>query len=137
MPHQPQDGVVGLGAGIGEERVIEIGRSEFREFGRELDRRLYGALEKTVVVGQFGHLARCGFAQLPAAIAEVHAPQPGESVEHPVAVGVPDISAFAADQDARALLRQRGVVVERVQVMRRVELLQAGDVGFFHDGSGR
>jgi hypothetical protein len=56
VPHHAQDGVVGLGARVGEEGVVEIARGQLGQLGRELHGWLGGATEKAVVVGQLLHL---------------------------------------------------------------------------------
>ena len=136
MAHQAQDGVVGLGAGIDEEGMVEVARRQFGQLGRQFDGRLGGALEEAVVVGQLRHLLRRHLAQLLAAVADVDAPQAGEGIEQLVALGIPDIAALALGEDARALLRQCGVVVERMQVVLGIELLQGEGVELGHKGSG-
>ncbi len=136
VPHQPQDGVVGLGAGVDEEGMVDVARRQFGQLGGQLDGRFGGALEETVVVRQLRHLLRGRLAQLAAPVADVDAPQAGEGVEQLVTFGVPHIAAFAAGEDAGAFLRQGGVVVEGVQVMRGVEFLEGGDVEVFHGDSG-
>ena len=135
MAHQAQDGVVGLGAGIDEEGMVEVARRQFGQLGRQFDGRLGGALEEAVVVGQLRHLLRRHLAQLLAAVADVDAPQAGEGIEQLVALGIPDIAALALGEDARSLLRQCGVVVERMQVVLGIELLQGEGVVLGHKGS--
>jgi hypothetical protein len=138
VPHHAQDGVVRLGARVGEEGVIQVVRRELRQLRRELDRRLGGALEEAVVVGQLGHLLRRHRAEFRPPVADVHAPQPGEGIQQLVALAIPDIDALAARQQPRAALGQRRVVVERMQVVGGIELLQGAGVGVvMRVGSGR
>ncbi len=133
MSDHAQDGVVRFRTRVRIEHVIEVVRREFGQLGREHDRWLGGATEKAVVVRELVHLLRGDHAQFLATITDVDAPQPGEGVEQLVAFGIPDIAAFATDQDARALLGQRGIVVERMQMMVGVELLQESGVECIHE----
>jgi hypothetical protein len=102
--HHAHVGVVAFGAGAGEEHVAEVAGAlaDFGEQLGEFDRRRRGSLEERVVEREFLHLARGGVDQGALAIAHVHAPQAGHGIEDLVAFAVPDVDAFATDDDARA-----------------------------------
>jgi hypothetical protein len=74
-------------------------------------------LKKTVVVRQCLHLPVSSLDQFLAAITEVHAPEARHRIQNLVAIGVPDIYAISAADDAAAFLAQFLVIGERVQVM--------------------
>ncbi len=81
------------------------------------------ALEEAVVVRQLPHLARRDVGQLVAAVADVHAPEPGHRVQDLLALGVVEVHALGARDDARALRGERAEVRERVHVVAGVEFL--------------
>ena len=83
------DGVVGFGAGAGEEDIVEAVRGEVGEGLGEFYGAGGGALEEAVVVGEFGELAVDGVADVAAAVADVDAPEAGHAVEDLVAFAVP------------------------------------------------
>ncbi len=126
VAHHAQHGVVGVRAGAGEEHVVHVRRRDFGQQLRQLDGRRVAALEEVVVVGQFLHLPVGGFRQFLAAVADVDAPQAGHAVQDLVAVGVPQIAAFRARDDARALGVEFAVVGERMQMVGGVEALPVG-----------
>jgi len=140
-PHQPQVGVVGLGAGAGIKHMLEAApghrRRQLGQARRQPHRGLVRGLEKAVVVGQLEHLRVCGIGQLAPPVADVDAPQPAHGVQQPLALAVPDVDALAVGDHARALGRQRLVVGEGVQVVRGIERLQLGGQGGGGHGGSR
>ena len=95
-----------LGAAVGEEDAVEVGRGERGEPRRELDRpRVRVAPERVEV--ELLDLAGGGFAELGAAVAGVDAEEAGEAVEVAVAVLVVDVAALAADDDRDLAARRR------------------------------
>ena len=130
--HELDRGVVGLGAGVGEEHAIEAWR-QLGEAGGELDRGRRRALKEGVVVGQRRHLAARRLDQLGAAVADIDAPQAGHAVEQPVALAVPEPAALGAGDDPAAPRRQLGMVGERVKVVPGIELAPAKGVCRGHD----
>lgn len=133
MPHQPQDGVVGFRARIGKERMIQIARRQLRQLGSQVHGGLGGALKEAVVVRQLLHLPRCRLRKLGPPIAHVDAPQPGKRIQQLAAIRIPHIHPLAPRQDARALGGQCRVVIERMQMMRSIELLQRPEHRRIHD----
>jgi hypothetical protein len=85
-------------------------------------------MEKAVVERQRVHLLRHGLRDAGAPVPGVHAPQARHGVEDLLVFGIPDIDAVAPHDDAGALVQQAGVVGERMQKMRGVELLQGRGV---------
>ena len=124
--HHAHHGVVGLAAGAGEERVLELRRREPRETVGQLDGGRVRALEEAVVVRQLLHLTVSGLGELAPAVAERHTPKPRHAVEDTVPFRVVEVHALGMGDDPRAARRQGLVVGERVQVVRGVERLPFG-----------
>src|SRR5262249_11785337 len=110
-------------------------RNLAQQFG-QLDGRRRGGLEEGVVEGQLAHLPRGRFDQRALAVADVDAPQARHRVEDLLALAVPQPDAVAARDDARALLRERLEVGERMEEVRRVGALPVGG-GPVHTCSSR
>ena len=113
---------------------LNCARRQLGEQARELDRGRVRALEEAVVVRQLAHLARRDVRELVAAVADVDAPEPGHRVEDLLAVGVVEVDALGARDDARALGGERAEIGERVEIMPGVQLLpfpgcSLGDAG--------
>jgi hypothetical protein len=129
-PHHPDNRVIRLGPGAGVEHPVELRRSYFRKQPGELDGRRMGALEEAVVVRQLEHLPIRHFSDLPAAVADVHAPEAGHAIQDALAVRVVEINAFRTGDDPRAMLRQRLEVRERMKIVARIRRLPlAGAAG--------
>ncbi len=118
-----QDRVVRLGSRLREEHAVELRRGQLVEQLRELDRGRVRALEEAVVVRQFAHLARRDVGELVPAVADVHAPEPRHGVQDLLALGIVEVHALGARDDARALGGERAEVRERMHVMAGVEFL--------------
>ena len=127
VPDHAHDGVVGLGAGGGEEDPVEPRRGDLGELLGQLDRGRRRRLEEGVVVGQLEHLLVGDLGQLLAAVADVDAPQPGHGVQDAVALGIGEVDAFGrGDDPAAALLGQGLGVGEGVQVVAAVGFAPPG-----------
>ncbi len=124
-----QHGVVGLGAGAGEEHVVHAFRSDVGDRLGQFDHRRVGGLEEQVVERQLAHLPGGGLDQLLAAVADVDAPEAGHRIEDLVALAVPDIDAFGLGDDPRALLVQLLVVGERRQMVVAAQRLPLTGLG--------
>ena len=59
-------------------------------------------LEKTVVVGQVLYLFACDFGEVFSAVSHVDTPQARHTVQQAVTVGVPQVDAFGAFDNAHA-----------------------------------
>ncbi|VBJ00879.1 Uncharacterised protein [Burkholderia pseudomallei] len=116
-----QHRVVALGAAVAIEEAVERGRRDLREQRGQLDDGRMGGLEEGVVERQLAQLAAAGLDQFVAAVADVHAPEPGHAVDDPVAVGIPQVDAFGLHDHAAARAIERAHVRERVEVVRGVE----------------
>ncbi|CAB5338592.1 hypothetical protein IST4119_00347 [Burkholderia multivorans] len=121
LMHDAQHGVVAFGAAVAIEEVVEAGRRDFGQHRREFDHRRMRSLEERVVERQLLQLPISGVGQLLAAVADVHAPEPGHAVDDLVAVGVPQIDAVGLHDHAAAGAVQRAHVGERMDVVRGVE----------------
>jgi len=113
--HHAHHGVVALRAGAGEEDVLELRRRHLGQQLGQLDRRRRRGLEEGVVEGQALELGSGRLDQLAPAVADIHAPQAAHRIEDALALGVPEIDALAALDDARAFLGQGGEVGEGMQ----------------------
>ena len=129
--HQAQVGIVGLGAGVGEEHMVELRRGDLHQGPGQLHRRLVGALEEVVVKRQFLQLGVNGVADGLLAVTQVAAPQSGHAVEQLVAVGVVDVDVLGAGNDTPALLAVILQVGKRVQVVGLVQPLELARVDYF------
>ena len=92
-----------LGAGIGEERVVEIARRQQREPRGQLEHLGMAVLEGRRVVELGRHLLD-GLDDRLAAVAGVHAEQARGGVDHLGAVRLEVMHALGAGEQARALL---------------------------------
>jgi hypothetical protein len=102
-------------------------------FGRQLDQELRqfdrgrrGRLEEGVVIGQLQHLPIGGLGQLLAAIADIHAPEPGHAVDEAPALGIPKMDAIGPGDDPHALAIEERAVGEGVEVVGAIERLPFG-----------
>ena len=116
-------GVVGLGAGIGKEHVVELRRRDFHQRPGQFHRGLVGTLEKIIVEGQLLQLGVDRILDALLAIPQVAAPEPRHAIQHFVAVAVIDIDVFGPGNDAPALFAVILQVGERVEVVSLVQLL--------------
>ena len=123
VPHHPQHCVVALGAGAGEEDVVEMGWRHLGQQGRQLDHRRMRGLEEEVVVRELLHLAGGGIHQLLPAITHVDAPEARHAIEDALALRVFQIDAAGLGNDARALVVQGLKVGKGVQVVAGIQLL--------------
>ena len=121
--HQANDGVVALGARVGEEHVLELRRRDVGEQFGKLDCRRRRGLKERVVEGQLLQLRGRRIDQLLSPVADVDAPQARHRIEDLVTVAVPQVDVVGARDDARTLGRERLEIGERVQVVRRVGVL--------------
>ena len=122
---QADIGVVGLGAGIGKEHVVELGRGDLHQRTGQFHRRLVGTLEKIIVERQFLQLGVDGVLDALLAVSQVATPQARHAIQHLVAIAVIDINVFRPGNDPPTLLAVILQVGERVQVVGLVQLLQA------------
>jgi hypothetical protein len=129
--HHAHHGVVGLRARAGEKHVLEPRRRQFGQQRGKLHRGDVGGVEEAVIERQRFHLAVDRFRDAGAPVADIYAPQSRHRVDDLVPVRVPQVDALAAHHHARPSLAQRRMVRERMQVVRRVELLQRARVERF------
>ncbi len=119
-----EGGLIGLGAGVAENGVLDPLRREAGEALGEADGGFGGAVEKRGIERELPHLRAHGVDDLGAAVTHVHAPQTGEAIEELAAARVLHENAGAGDDDVRAL-RVHGVVVrEGVEVKALIERLE-------------
>ena len=116
--------VVGLGPRTGEENVIQITRSQFRDLAGQCDCRHMCRLKKRVVVRQFAHLPRRNFGKVVASVADVHAPQTRHAVDDLVAFAVCDPHALGTGNHARPFFGKFRARCEWVHMMRGVQRLK-------------
>ncbi len=121
--HGTDQHLVGLGAGVGVDRVAVVVGQQAEERLGEFDHRRVGGVEEHVVVRQLVQLGGGGGGQVLAAVAQVGAPQAGHAVDVLVAVVVPEVQAFATHHHARALGVQRLLVEEGMDVVGRIGFL--------------
>ncbi len=100
---QLESGLDRLAAAAGEEDPVEVARGHRGDLRGELDRPGMGVAPDHEEV-EFLVLAGSRFGQFGAAVAGVHAEQPGKPVEVPLAVGVVDIGAVAPGDDRNLML---------------------------------
>jgi hypothetical protein len=99
IPDELDVGLVGVRPAKAEiDPAHVIGRAVHDHLGQR-DRGLGAVADIGVVIGQFARLRGDGLGHLLAAIADVHAVEPGEGIEQAVAVAVGDEDAFAAGDD--------------------------------------
>ena len=135
VPDHLDRGIVGLGSGVGKERLVHAEMTGHGEqaFG-QFDRGLVRAAGEDLVVGQLLHLADGGIDQALLGKAECGAPQAGHAFKKAVALVVFDIDAIAFADHHRAGCAegvQRGVGMDQVaKVFADIFCMGAG-----HDGS--
>src|SRR5690606_18630999 len=112
VPDHLDDGVVGLGAGVGEERRTHAAVGQLHELLGKLDGRCVGLVAERVVEGQFLHLARGSVHQPLLVEADRHAPEAGHAFDVFAALVIVYVYAFAALDDAGPYL----LVLDRVGV---------------------
>ena len=123
VTHHAQHSVVALRARAGEEDVVEMGRRDLGQQGRQFGGGGMAGLEEEVVIGQLLHLSGGGIHQLLAAITQVDAPQARHPVQDAAPVGVFQIDPLGLGDDAAALLVQGLKVGEGMQVVAGIQLL--------------
>jgi hypothetical protein len=122
VPDQLDVGLVGVRPAEAEIDLRHPRRRPFEDHVRERDRGFGAVADIGVVIGQLARLRGDGVGDLGAAIADIHAIEPGEGVEQAAAVTVLDIDALAAGDHARGRLAARmlgemgGGVEERLAV---------------------
>ena len=121
---QFQRSLICLAAAVAEHRVIEPPRRECGKFCGEFNGGFGRGVEKRWVVAEPLHLPGRGVNEFAAPVADIHAPQPGETIEESAAILILHVHAAPAADDVRALRVQFLVIRERVQVVFRVELLE-------------
>ena len=101
LPRELEGGLVGLRARADEVDVVVAAQQPVHLLGE----RGGGPVHRGVrVVGEVPHLVRRDLGQLGAAVADVHAPEPGHAVEVLAAVGVHHRGVLAGDDDELLLL---------------------------------
>jgi hypothetical protein len=76
-----------------------------------------------------GHCLDNGFR----AIADIRAPEPGQTVENlSPALGVDEITSLALENDVRSMLVQRAVIGKRMEVATSVQILKSPDERLSH-----
>jgi hypothetical protein len=87
-----------LAAAGGEEHTIEVARGQLGQSGRQLDRHRMGVGPQGEVGQRLGLLGH-GVGDRTPSMTGVHGVQPGQAVEVPLAVGIPDITALTSIDD--------------------------------------
>src|SRR4029079_9669038 len=129
VANETHDRVIGLGAGIDEEDVVEPFGHMRRDLCRERGCRHRRRLEKRVVVRQIEHLPVGGLGQLLAAVTHIDAPQARHGIEQLVALRIPDPHPVGLRHNPRATFGMQGLVIgEGVEVMRGVLRDELGDI---------
>ncbi|MNZ95285.1 hypothetical protein D3C78_1144270 [compost metagenome] len=132
--HGADQHLVGLGAGVGVDRVAVVpGQQAEQQFG-QLDHRRVGSVEEHVVVRQLVHLRGGSGGQVLAPVTQLGAPQAGHAVQVAPAVVVPQVQAFAAGDDPWAFGVERLLVKESVDVVGRVAGLVVAGVALRLEG---
>ncbi|MNS65894.1 hypothetical protein D3C72_990850 [compost metagenome] len=121
--HGTDQHLVGLGAGVGVDRVAVVPRQQAEQQLGQFDHRRVGGVEEHVVVRQLFQLLGRGGGEVLAAVAEVGAPEAGHAVEVALAVVVPQVQAFATDDHPRPFGVQRLLVEEGMDVVRGIGCL--------------
>jgi hypothetical protein len=112
-PDNADQSVDRLGPGPCIKRVIQL----------RLRRWRICALEEAVVVRQLAHLLFGRVDQFVPAIACVDTPQPGHTIEDPVAVNVVYVNVVGARDDAALLFPEVLVIGKWVEVVTAIEFL--------------
>lgn len=112
---QPDSGVIGGGAAASIIDVVQIPRCQFRQFGTQLGGGDIGAVAEGVVILHVHHLFGDGFGHLLTAMANVHAPQPGNAIQQLFALRVDDMHALCALDHMAALFCKCGEIRVGVQ----------------------
>ncbi len=110
VPDQLDDGVVGFGAGVGEEHLGHRHRRHLDQRLGQIDAGIVRLVREGVVERQLPHLPRGRFHQPLLAEAEGRAPQAGHALDIGLAAVVEDVHAFAA------LYHQRTHILMGLQV---------------------
>ena len=92
-----------LGAGIGEEDVIQIARRQFGQLRRELKRERVPHVEARGVVERRRPPGDRFDDALPA-VSSIHTPESGRAVEHRVPINVLVVHPLGRDEETRGLL---------------------------------
>ncbi|MCY1174656.1 hypothetical protein D9M73_148650 [compost metagenome] len=119
-PHRADQHLVGLGAGVGVDRVAVVSRQQAEQQLGQLDHLRVGGVEKHVVVRQLFQLPARRGGQVLAPVTEVGAPQPGHAVEVTPAIVVPQVQALATDHHPWPLVIEGFLIDERMDVVRSV-----------------
>ncbi|MNE16868.1 hypothetical protein D3C80_1098270 [compost metagenome] len=119
-PHRADQHLVGLGAGVGVDRVAVVTRQQAEQQLGQLDHLRVGGVEKHVVVRQLFQLPARRGGQVLAPVTEVGAPQPGHAVEVTSAIVVPQVQALATDHHPWPLIVEGFLIDERMDVVRSV-----------------
>ena len=125
-PHGADQRLVGLGAGVGVNRVAVVRRQQAEQQLGQLDHRRVGGVEEQVVIRQLLHLPGRGGVQVLAPVTEAGAPQPRHAIQVALAVVVPQVQALALDDHPRAFGVQRLLVEKGVDMVRRIQGLIVG-----------
>ncbi|MNE09998.1 hypothetical protein D3C80_1026930 [compost metagenome] len=131
-PHQLDHGVVGLGAGVGEEHLAHRHRRHLDQLLGQLDARPVRLVAEQVVERQGFELLLRGADQALVAEAQRGAPQPGHAFDVVLALLVEDVHAFAALDDQRTLLLMLAGVGVGMQLVLDVFFAERGS-GLGHD----
>ncbi|MCY1530296.1 hypothetical protein D9M68_654770 [compost metagenome] len=127
VPDHLDHGVVGFGAGVGEEHLAHRHRRHLDQFLGQLDARPVRLVAEQVIERQGAQLLLGGGDQALVAEAQRRAPQAGHGLDIALALVVIYIDAFAALDDQRAdLLVQAGIGVG-VQLVLDVFFRQRGN----------
>ncbi len=112
----------GLGAGVGEEHMVQPRRGDLDDGVRQLERERMAHLERWGVVHGL-ELVRDGFHDLRAAMARVDAPQPRDPVQDLAPLGRPVVHPRGPGQDPRLRFE---LAIGRKRHPMRFELVAGG-----------
>ncbi|MCY1280739.1 hypothetical protein D9M70_295310 [compost metagenome] len=121
--HGADQHLVGLGAGVGVDRVAVVAGQQAEEQLGQFHHRRVGGVEEHVVVRQLLQLLGGRGGEVLAAVAEVGAPEAGHAIEVALAVVVPEVEALAANDHPRPFGVQRLLVEEGMDVVGRIGCL--------------
>jgi len=109
ITHHTDRRVDGVGPAERKKHVIEVSRRQFGQLRSQADRRLAAEMEIAGGVRQSPHLFRGDGHDAFPAVAGVHAPKAGESVEKPMPGGVGHEAAVSRleDRDAAQFMRSQ------------------------------
>ena len=116
--------LVRRGAAVDEEEAVEPGRRDAGESRGQLDPGRMGEAEERRAERELAHLARDGVHDVLAPVPAVDVPQGGEAVDERPPLGVVQVDALAADEDARAVLR---VLLEGRRRVKEVGAVERGE----------